>query len=111
MRAERILKLGSVPISDSAAWAMRTAMVNVSCRAVVTNELADEASFLSQEIKRWQQWQAEDGEMIRLDALEQMHAITLELIGADACHHGRAGSFEIGVEKPVTERAHRHARH
>ena len=32
--------------------------------------LADEASFLSKEIKRGQQRQAEDREMIRLDTLE-----------------------------------------
>src|SRR5262245_44039654 len=71
---------------------------------------AGKASFLSQEIERGQKWQAEDGEMIRLDTLEQMHAITLDLIGADACHHGRTSGFEIGIEEPFAESTHDHAR-
>src|SRR5947209_1919688 len=69
----------------------------------------DEASFLSQEIERGQEWQAKDGEMIRLDALEQMHAKTLELIGPDTRHHGRTGRFEIGIEERLAECTHGHA--
>src|SRR5215470_13478416 len=72
---------------------------------------AGKASFPAQEIERGQKWQAEDGEMIRLDALEQMHAITLKLVGADARHHGSTGRFEISVEECLAECAHGHARH
>src|SRR5262245_8747629 len=70
----------------------------------------DEASFLPQEIKRGQKRQAEDREMIRLDTLEQLNAEALELIGADACQHRRACRFEVGIEKPIAESTHCHAR-
>src|SRR5258705_13659745 len=75
-----------------------------------SSKSTDETSFLSQEIERGQKWQAKDGEMIRFDALEQMHAITLELIGADARHHGSTGRFEIRGEGPIAESTHGHAR-
>ncbi len=107
---------------------MRIATVNRNCHAVVTSELtlqrislemnwadrrlalADEASFLSQEIKCGQKRQTEDREMIRLDAFEQVHAKTLELIGANAGHYGGTGGLDVGIEKPVAECTHGHAR-
>ena len=74
------------------------------------NQSTDEASFLSQEFKRGQKRQAEDREMIGLDAFEQMYAITLELIGADARDHSGTGRLKVRFEEPVTERTHGHAR-
>src|SRR5215510_4223993 len=71
---------------------------------------ANETSVTPQEIERRQQRQAEDGEMIRLDALEQMYAEALELIGADARRHRRAGRFEISIEKAIAQHSHGHAR-
>src|SRR4051794_9822443 len=85
--------------------------VLILVRDASADESADEASFSSQEIERGQQRQAENGEMIRLDTLEQMHAITLELVGADACRHDRTGRVEIGIEKRIAESTHGHARH
>ena len=50
-----------------------------------------EQPLAAQECKQRQQRQAENREMIALDALEQMHAQPFELIGADAGRDGVAG--------------------
>src|SRR5437868_2215229 len=43
--------------------------------------------FAAQEGEQRQQRQAENGEMVAFDALEQMHAQSFELVSADACCH------------------------
>ena len=47
--------------------------------------------------------------MITFDAFEQMDAESLELIGADAGRHGRAGFIQIGVISAAAKRPHGHA--
>ena len=54
----------------------------------------------------WSKRQTENGEMVALDALEQMNAELFELIGADTFEHRRAGRVEIGVEKVVRQASH-----
>ena len=44
--------------------------------------------------------------MVALDLLEQMHAQTLELIGANAQEYSLAGGGKIRLERIVRERAH-----
>ena len=48
--------------------------------------------------------------MIAFDALEQVDAEPLELIGADAGRDGRAGFIEIGLDLRLAQSPHRHAR-
>src|SRR5215470_8496115 len=44
--------------------------------------------------------------MVTVDPLEQMHAQSFELIGADAGGHGRTGGGEIAVERVLIEPSH-----
>ena len=47
--------------------------------------------------------------MITFDTFEQVDAEPLELIGADAGRHGRAGFVEIGIDLRFAQLPHRHA--
>ncbi len=58
------------------------------------------------ESQQRQQRQAEDGEIVALDPLEQMDADAFELIAADAGQRGVARHVEIVVEKAVGKIAH-----
>ena len=63
---------------------------HVVCRSLAMFSNTEQL-LAAQESKQRQQRQAENREMIALDALEQMHAEPFELIGADAGRHGLAG--------------------
>ncbi len=53
------------------------------------------------------QRQAENGEVVALDALEQLDAAAFDLIGADDAEHDAvADRREIVVEERIGERAH-----
>src|SRR5205814_1303570 len=62
----------------------------------------------AQKGKQRQQRQAEDGEMIALDAVEQMHPEPFELISADAGGYRLAGLVQIGFDFAFAQAAHRH---
>src|SRR5258708_730035 len=68
-------------------------------------------SFIAQDWQQYQQRKSKNGKMITLDALEQMHTQPFELVGADACRHGRACSVEISFDHVIGKKAHRHPRH
>src|SRR5664280_1599942 len=61
---------------------------------------------LPQIIEQWQQRQAENGEIVAVDALEQMNADAFELIAADARQSGVPRHVEIILEKAVRNIAH-----
>src|SRR3954462_9638001 len=61
-------------------------------------------------LQKRQERQAENGEMIALDRLEQMDAASLQLIGADAGRHAGARRVEIGLEEIIGKIAHREPR-
>src|SRR5437764_13025856 len=61
-----------------------------------------------QPVEQRQERQAEHGEMIPLDALEQLQPQAFELIAADARGCRIANGIEIRVEKTVRERADGH---
>ena len=53
-----------------------------------------------------QERQTQNGEMVALDLLEQLHPGALELIAADARRHRLAGRIEIAVEEIVGQSPH-----
>src|SRR4051812_47779125 len=64
---------------------------------------------LAQVIEERQEGEAEDGEVAAVDPVEQLHAGTLDPVGADAPADRLPFAVQIVVEEGVTERAHRQA--
>ena len=61
-------------------------------------------------VEQRQQRQPQDREVVALDALEQLHAEALELVGADRLADAVAGAAQVLVEERVGEVAHGEAR-
>src|SRR5947209_706040 len=68
--------------------------------------LLHETAGLAQEGDEGEEREAENGEMVALDARKQVDAELLELVSPDAFEHRRAGCREIGIEKCRRERPH-----
>src|SRR5438046_10725420 len=65
-----------------------------------------EAAVRAQKGEQRQERQTQNGEMVALDLLEQLHPGALELIAADARRHRLAGRIEIAVEEIVGQSPH-----
>src|SRR4051794_29729172 len=64
-------------------------------------------SPVAQKTKKLDQRQAQDREILPVDAREQLHAAAFETIGADRPEQRLAFRLNIGIEKFLAEMAHR----
>ena len=84
---------GGLPHSDRAGQSENPHQIAVSKEMILDTE----QPLAAQERQQLQQRQAEYGEVIALDAFEQMHAKPFELIGADAGRNRLPGLIQIGL--------------
>src|SRR4051812_4636234 len=81
----------------------------IRIKVAIVRMISDsEQSLVAQEFQQWQQRQAEHREVVAGDALEQMHAQPLQLIGADTGRDRPSGRIEIRRYLAVAERPHGH---
>ena len=69
----------------------------------------NETALRAQGSEHGQKRQAENGEMVTVDALEQMHAESFELIGTDTGRDRLPRLIQIAFNLAVGERPHRHS--
>src|SRR6516165_9865190 len=65
-----------------------------------------QASGAPQKFQSFEERQTQDGEIVAIDAFEQLRAKAFELIGSDACSYRLAHCLKIKLEKAFREIAH-----
>src|SRR6516165_9773309 len=65
----------------------------------------------AEKFKQRQHWQSEDGEMIALNPLKQMHPEALKLVGTHAGYDRRTCLVEIRGDFGLAQPSHAHARY